>query len=169
MPHTNDDNESNDSFEESRAVASLAPKTHPPNSNHKNPSPEVSRRPTQLTAQIKRDRFHATRHSSADLTLHTKERADSGMQQDRSISALEGRRGVDKRQYLMKIHQASDSDPSFSSTTYDEGEGKIRIRTVSSAALLDSRTERSVAVGKMESELKRRHINKATGNTEHLR
>jgi junctophilin len=167
MPHTNDDNESNDSFEESRAVASLAPKTHPPNSNHKNPSPEVSRRPTQLTAQIKRDRFHATRHSSADLTLHTKERADSGMQQDRSISALEGRRGVDKRQYLMKIHQASDSDPSFSSTTYDEGEGKIRSRTVSSAALLDSRTERSVAVGKVESELKRRHINKATGEPDH--
>lgn len=155
---TNDSSGSNDSFEE--GSTNLTP-DQLSLSSHESPSPEMWKR-KQLSAQGRRDMFHISR-SSADVTFHKKESSSAylDINQGRSSSAQDRTGDLrHKRQVLMKIHKASESDPTFASHLLTKEKGRLRTRGISSTALSESRTERGSEGGR---ELRPRHINKATG------
>ena len=127
-------------------------------------SPKLFRR-SHVDAQDKRHRFRSSRHSSADMTLFEREKSEK--KDARSASEMAGGESRElrvKRNALLRIHQATESDPTFldklpapsSSSSAREGRGHKRV--ASGSALF-----REAVCGR-ESELRPRHVNKATGN-----
>ena len=183
IPRTADNSSgSNESLDEGATqTTTVTPTNQKSRFSHENPSPELWRRkqqPQQLDVQSKREQFKSSRHSSADLMLHRQERGGGGGGgEGENASALDtSNKDGDiirhRRLNLLKIHQGTESDPMFSShhplaPVGDKGEG--RVRSASSSLLLDTPSVseaggRGIVTGERESELRPRHINKATGS-----
>lgn len=132
-----------------------------------NPSPVPWRRRTLLqsaaAAKEKRSKFQSGRHSSADILLHTRE----NLPQSQSGSLSGEGDGVlqEKRKILLKIHQASESDPTISAGLPGSLGKSSNSRTFSSLSTVPSwsSSQPGQGVGENEGELRPRHVNKATG------
>lgn len=154
--HRHDDSgSSNESFDEDEEKQ-LSP-SEDQRLSHTKPSPDVSRK-SHLDVQSRRERFQTSRHSSADITLLAREKRAEDL---RSVSEMtEKKENSDlrqKRNILLKIHQDTESDPTFS-THLPSSTTRCHKRTVSGSALLQDNR-----IPHKESELRPRHINKATG------
>ena len=125
-------------------------------------SPVPWRRKLQLqTAETreKRGKFKKLRHSSADILLHGRDEGVEGGS-SRSGSMPSERDGLqERRKILLKIHQASESDPTFSSSLPRRQGEDCLPRTASSMVTVHK------SAAETEGELRPRHIYKATGNT----
>ena len=163
-------NESLDEVESSSTVG-VAPEAEL--TRRDNPSPVPWRRRTlqqAAEAKEKRDKFQSLRHSSADILLHSREQtAEGGDSRSGSLPSERNTGLKEKRSILLKIHQSSESDPTFSGIP--SGGENIRCRTVSNLSTAPVRPSSSLSssqqqgwnVGESEGELRPRHVNKATG------
>lgn len=156
-PLLHDSSGSNESLEED----AISVKSHDAKSRSslKNPSPVLWKR-RNVGVQEKRDRFQSMRHSNSDVLAltHLKEKEEEQERKRDPMSSEESNSLAQKRKILLRIHEATESDPTFSShitcvppTTEEE---KVPSGTLSSLEHHLECDRRSV---------RPRHIYKATG------
>ena len=121
----------------------------------------------EMDVRRRRAMFHSSRHSSADMVTLRDESASLDLIRDRSNSAMERTHDIaQKRKFLLDIHKASESDPSFTMPPLRnliDKKGQRRSRNTTAGSLPESYSESELVLSARERELRRRHINKATG------
>ena len=166
-PGNNDSTSSSESLEEAEStIVGGARQDEEAWSNWESPSPIPwrGRLHGQLTVarvQERRERFQGKRHSSADLLLRKRETEETEESRGGGGSLGEETPSLkEKRKILMKIHQATESDPAFSPRL---GSGRGEFRTVSSMGTIRQAQVKGGGGRKNVGELRTRHIYKATG------
>ena len=132
--------------------------------SHENPSPELWKR-KQLDVKSKRKMFQSLRHSSGDVRLHNEEIDDDRIRFNVARTADVKEKG----KFLMKVRQTG-PDLTFGShpaVDNERGEGWKRSSS-SSAVIPESASEGDQVSNGAGSDLRPRHINKATGMTNEL-
>ena len=120
----------------------------------------------EMDVQRRRAMFHSSRHSSADMVTLSDESGSASLDliRDRSNSAMERTHDIaQKRKFLLDIHKSSESDPSFTMQPHRNLIDKKGRRRITAGSLPESYSESELVLSARERELRRRHVNKATG------
>lgn len=154
---------SSESVEENLTAATGMKRTShlPALRSHENPSPELWKR-KQLDVKSKRKVFQSMRHSSGDVRLHNKE---IDVNDDEERIPFRTADVKERRKFPMTVHQSSGPNLTFGShPTVHSERGERQKRTGSGGAVIPGSASEgdlvSIAGG---SEVRPRHINKATG------
>ena len=162
-PGNNDSTSSRESLEEAEStIVGGARQDEEAWSNWESPSPVPWRGRLQgqlmvAGVQERRERFQGKRHSSADLLLRKRETEE---EEESRGGGEETPSLKEKRKILMKIHQATESDPAFPPHL---GSGRGEFRTVSSMGTIRQAQVKGGGARENVGELRTRHIYKATG------
>lgn len=130
--------------------------------SHENPSPELWKR-KQLDVKSKRKVFQSLRHSSGDVRLHNEE---IGVNDNEERIPFRTADEKERRKFLMKVHQSSGPNLTFGShPTVHTERGESQKRTSSGAVIPQSASDGDLVSNAGGSDLRPRHVNKATGIT----